>query len=317
MRAAGKIALVFACIASIALCWFGWRAYQNKARNAKRGAALERYREQVAQGDPLAEALLARMYSDGDGVQQDYQQALSLYRKSADQGSRAGEAGLGSMYFYGRGVPVDYTTAFMWYSKAAAQGNPYAENAVGIMLHHGAGTVQDDSQALNWFRKAADRRYANAEYNLGRMYWYGYGIPPDRSEAYRWIRKAADDGDEDAQRFLSMPLSTFAAIRLSVLFAFGLYCLSGFVLTRRWQIVRAQERDSTAFIAIGVLWVVFAAYSWYGYTHHLMRRPGAGMNAFTAGRWLMDAVVVVTLIYILRSEKKPQHGEIDPESQAT
>jgi hypothetical protein len=310
MRAVGRIALLFGSVAVVAVGWYGVHTHETKIRAARRAAALERYREQAGHDDPTAEALLARMYSDGDGVSRDYTQALSLYRKSADQGSAAGEEGLGATYYYGRGVPVDYQASWNWYNKAAAQGNRYAENAVGTMLADGLGTTQDYGRALSWFRKAADRHYAGAEYNVGRMYYYGHGISKDRAEAYRWFDKAADDGDEDAQQFLSMGLSTISEIRLLILFAFGLYCVFGFLLTsHRSQTNRAQETNLKITASIGVLCIFSATYAWYGYTHHLMRRLGVGINAFTIGRWLMDAAVVLSFIYIIRRPSKRQVSE--------
>ena len=311
MRAPGKIALIFGCIGLIAAGWFAWRTHESSARMKQRDEALHRYRDQASRGDALAEALLARMYSDGDGVPQDYAQALTLYRKSADQGSRAGEAGLGSMYYYGLSVPVDYAAAFQWYRRAAAQGNPYSEDAVGTMLTDGLGTAQDYVEAFNWFRKAAERHYPKAEYDLGTTYYYGRGAQQNYPEAYRWLRKAADDGNEDAERFLSMPFSTFAKTRLFVLFAFGLYCISGFAPTRYWRITRAHGRTLKASRVIGVFCIFSAAYSWYGYTHYLMRRLGAGINAFTAGRWIMDVGVVLLLVYIMRSGKKMARSAVE------
>ena len=312
MRVVGKIVLLTVCIVAIALGGFGWRIHRNKVRASQRTSWLERYRARAEHGEPIAEAEMGYLYENGKGVPLDYAKALGWYMKSADQGSADGEAALGSMYYYGRGVPANDAVAWRWYSKAAAQGNPYSENAAGIMLHHGTGTVQDDSQAFNWFRKAADQRYANAEYNLGRMYWYGYGVPPDRPEAYRWIRKAAADGDEDAKSFLSVPLSRVHEFTLLILCAFGLALIVNFqtnYFIPKEQ--RKRDRRNSDFI-IGGICVFAAAYSWYGYTHHLMRRLGAGVNAFTAGRWIIDAVVVVALIYILRSEKKQQDRDDQP-----
>ncbi|HXE08894.1 MAG TPA: tetratricopeptide repeat protein [Acidobacteriaceae bacterium] len=307
MRATGKIALVFACLTVIAVSCFGWRAHQIRTHDAKRAAAIERYREQAVQGDPLAEALLARMCADGDGLPQDYRRALDLYRKSANQGSRAGEAGLGATYYYGRGVPVDYKTAFMWYSKAAAQGNPYAENATGIMLEHGNGTAQDYAQAASWYRKAAERDYPGGEYNLGRMYWYGRTFPQDRTEAYRWFRKAAAGGDEDARDFLSAGLSPICETALLVEFLGGLILVLGAfpIKTNSWNQPRqlSLSARNTA-LGAGGFCILTSAYSWYGYTHHLFRRLGAGVNAFTASRWVLDGAAILALVYILRSNKR-------------
>jgi TPR repeat protein len=306
MRAAGKIALLFVFTVAIATGWFGWHMRRIKVRAAKRAEWLDQVRTKAEHGDPVAEAELGYLYENGKGVPLNYTTAFDWYWKSANQGSADGEGALGSMYYYGRGVPIDHTTAWNWYSKAAAQGNAYAENAAGILLHHGSGTTQDDAQALRWFQKAADQRYANGEYNLGRMYWYGYGALPNRSEAYRWIRRAADDGDEDAKLFLSLSLSRIHEITLLILFVFGLALMANLLTNYLVPKERRERTRRNSDLTIGGICVFSAAYSWYGYTHHLMRRIGAGMNAFTVIRWIIDAAVVLSLIYILRSEKRKQ-----------
>ena len=52
----------------------------------------------------------------------DYATALREYRPLAEQGDAAAQAALGVIYHYGQGVPQDYAEAVRWYRKAAAQG---------------------------------------------------------------------------------------------------------------------------------------------------------------------------------------------------
>ena len=54
----------------------------------------------------------------GQGVPQDYKEAVRLYRLSAEQGNFAQctiQLGL-IMLFQGKGVPQDYVLAYMWWS---------------------------------------------------------------------------------------------------------------------------------------------------------------------------------------------------------
>src|ERR1700730_296892 len=53
----------------------------------------------------------------------------------------------------------------------------------------------------------------------------------------------------------------------------------------------------------GVLCVFCAAMYWYRYTHHKIRCWDCGFAAFTLFRWLLDAVLIVLLFYIVRSNK--------------
>ena len=61
------------------------------------------------------------MYSRGDGVVQDYSQALKWYRKAAGQGLARAQYNLGWMYEKGQGVAQDDVQAYMWFNLAAAQ----------------------------------------------------------------------------------------------------------------------------------------------------------------------------------------------------
>ena len=60
------------------------------------------------------------MYYNGQGVPQDYAQAVNWYRKAADQGDANAQRNLGNMYEDGRGVPRDYIQAHMWRNLAAS-----------------------------------------------------------------------------------------------------------------------------------------------------------------------------------------------------
>jgi hypothetical protein len=94
---------------------------------------------------------------------------MAWYRKAADQGYAAAQSNLGIMYERGQGVPQDYTQAVDWYRKAADRGNAVAQNNLGIMYEEGLGVPQDHTQAVEWYRKAADQGSTTARENLARL----------------------------------------------------------------------------------------------------------------------------------------------------
>ena len=63
------------------------------------------------------------MYANGQGVPQDYAEAVKWYRLAADQGDAYAQNNLGVMYDQGQGVPQDYVLAHMWFNLSAAQGD--------------------------------------------------------------------------------------------------------------------------------------------------------------------------------------------------
>jgi hypothetical protein len=60
------------------------------------------------------------MYEKGNGIAQDYAEAVRWYRRAADQGDPAGQHNLGVMYRDGSGVLQDYVQAYMWFNLAAS-----------------------------------------------------------------------------------------------------------------------------------------------------------------------------------------------------
>jgi tetratricopeptide (TPR) repeat protein len=89
------------------------------------------------------------MYEQGQGVPQDYAEALCWYRKAVDQSYASAQYNLGNMYYYGRGVPRDPAEAVRWYHKAADQGDEYAQRVLHIKWK-GMSTIMKISLSLGF-----------------------------------------------------------------------------------------------------------------------------------------------------------------------
>ncbi len=83
------------------------------------------YRLAAEQGDAGGQGALGNMHRYGQGVPQDYVEAVRWYRLAAEQGDAIGKGALGFMYENGQGVPQDYVLAHMWFNLGAAQGLSY------------------------------------------------------------------------------------------------------------------------------------------------------------------------------------------------
>ncbi len=149
-----------------------------------------------------AQLYLGMMYALGQGVPQDYSEALKWFSLAAEQGEAQAQYVLGSMYFEGRGVPQVYSEAFKWFSLAAEQGYAAAQNSLANMYVDGKGVPKDYSKALKWVRMAAEQGDADAQNNLARMYALGRDVPKDYSKALKWVRMAAEQGNAVAQNGL-------------------------------------------------------------------------------------------------------------------
>lgn len=107
-------------------------------------------------GQALADSLAAagRAYIAGNFVK-----AAKIFIPLAQQGNAAAQFNLGVMYSYGQGVPQDYKEAVKWYRMAAAQGAVDAQETLGLMYMDGTGVPQDYVLSHMWLAIAA----ANAD----------------------------------------------------------------------------------------------------------------------------------------------------------
>jgi TPR repeat protein len=116
----------------------------------------------------------------------------------AEEGSELAQAELGNMYAAGQGVPQDYKEAMKWWLLAAEQGYAVAQTNLGIMYNKGQGVIQDYKEAIKWYRLAAEQGVADAQSNLGVMFEYGHGVLQDNTMAHMWYNIASANGNEKA-----------------------------------------------------------------------------------------------------------------------
>jgi len=95
------------------------------------------------------------MYANGEGVIQDYKQAVKWYRKAAEQGDATAQYNLGVMYDNGRGVPKDYVMAHMYWNIAAVSGYKDAIKNRGLIEKDMTSSQLAEAQKLarEWMKK--------------------------------------------------------------------------------------------------------------------------------------------------------------------
>lgn len=129
--------------------------------NAETLADLQRKAEQ---GNATALFNLGLMYDKGEGVPQDYGEALKWYRKAAELGHASAQFNLGFIYTYGLGVPEDYGEAVKWLEIAASLGKGYVgEMAVKMRNDISAHMTREQIAEANrlsreWLRKYNARK---------------------------------------------------------------------------------------------------------------------------------------------------------------
>jgi hypothetical protein len=70
----------------------------------------------------------------------DHAAAAAEFQKLAEQGDKKAQAHLGYMYYVGEGVEQDYTQAVKWYKKAAILGDKDSQYNLAVAYAFGEGT---------------------------------------------------------------------------------------------------------------------------------------------------------------------------------
>ena len=164
--------------------------------------SLAQIRQAAEQGDVEAQVKLGAAYHNGEGVEQDFAEAVKWFRLAAAQGNAQAQNSLGYVYMYGKGVEQDEIEAVKWIRLAAEQGFAKAQDNLGTCYMNGMGIEEDRAEAVKWHRLAAIQGFAKAQNNLGAAYFSGEGVKQDFDEAVKWWRLAAEQGNAAAQNNL-------------------------------------------------------------------------------------------------------------------
>jgi len=145
-------------------------------------------------------------YELGDGVEQDWEQAIRYYTTGVEEGDARAQYRLGRCYYNGHGVRTNLEKAYKLYTDAAKQGNLEALFALGVWSEkHGSGIYI----AVDWYEQAAEQGYMEAQFALGKCFDQGGYLSPGRIEknpalAIMWYTKAAEQGHMEAQYWLGV-----------------------------------------------------------------------------------------------------------------
>jgi TPR repeat protein len=178
------------------------------SENPDQSAIVEFLRSSTGQLDADGLTSLGLAYYFGNGVSQDYVEAVKWLQKAAKQRDSKAQLYLGRCYANGSGVQRDADEAIKWFCKSAEQGEAEAQEFLGLcyaqnlfnrpILQDNLGLPQDYKQAVKWFRRAANQGNASAQAALGDCYMDGHGVPKNQVEAYKWFNLAAAQDSNNA-----------------------------------------------------------------------------------------------------------------------
>ena len=137
----------------------------------------------------------------------DYDAALDKIAPLAQAGDSGAQYYLGRMYHDGNGIEQSFEEAAKWYCLAAEAGNAEAQFHLGLMHYGGRGVAQSFKDAAEWFRRAGEVGHVVSLLTLGFMYESGTGMRENKCRAYLcydlvdviWDECAKDSRDKIAR----------------------------------------------------------------------------------------------------------------------
>lgn len=178
--------------------------------------------EEAKLGNPVAAYNLGKIYENGgDGVPQDFGQAIAWYKLAADVGTLPtqfnGQAlgpdaadlifaaqlyaqfNLGRLYESGQGTEKDVATAVQWYQRAAQQDLDVAQQHLVRIFRQGEGTVAPNPvESTKWLERLAQGGNVPAMTDLGTAYLQGVGVEKNAKIAHDWYLRGASQGSGEA-----------------------------------------------------------------------------------------------------------------------
>jgi uncharacterized protein len=91
-------------------------------------------------GNQVVQSVLDQMRAEERGAPRDGSPEAPQYRGPAERSATA-QSALGLRYAMGQGLPQDYAEAVKWYKRAAEQGVAFAQFTLGVRYAHGQGVL--------------------------------------------------------------------------------------------------------------------------------------------------------------------------------
>ena len=123
-------------------------------------ANLRDLRKLAIAGDGTAQYWLGSRYASGEGVKQDYREAMRWLLRSAEQGETRAQAKVATWFWAGRGAPQDYSKAYFWGLLAQAGGDETGRTIVlnSLPYLNRPQIAAEQEQADRWLQSHRNRQ---------------------------------------------------------------------------------------------------------------------------------------------------------------
>lgn len=116
-------------------------------------------------------------------------ESLKYYKIAARNQHVEAQYKLFEIYSNGEIIEKDNQEAIKWLKESAEQGYAEAQNDLGIYCRDESKFGK--KLAFGWFEKAARQGYAEAQTNVGECYKEGLGVERNTQRAFYWFNEAA------------------------------------------------------------------------------------------------------------------------------
>ncbi|KAI8891444.1 HCP-like protein [Backusella circina FSU 941] len=182
-----------------AQCIMARMLFQGDGVNQNSEEAFELLLASANNNNIYAQFLVGVHYERGIDVPQNLEKGKEYYCKSARQNFADAQAALGIRLI----AEEQYIQGVEWLEKAVVKGNSRAHVLLGILHEKGEGVEQNDDIALVHYKAAVEKNNSSAQYILGLIFYFGrLGRQKNYKEAIRLIKLSANSGFPYAQRVL-------------------------------------------------------------------------------------------------------------------
>ena len=205
---------------------------------------FELYYKSAEQNYAEGQCGLARCYQRGQGVEQNFSEAVKWYRKAAEQDNNTAKLALFELYALGKGVEKSMKKAIDWLNKykwgdSSIESKGKELYSIGYKFYYGLEVERSYDEAAMWWKMAADENYHDAEFMLGVCYEKGLGVEQSYEEAFNLFMKAARGVNAKAQNAVGMCYEKGQGVEQS------------YKVAAKWYSMAAEQKNEEAMCNLG------------------------------------------------------------------
>ena len=145
--------------------------------------------------------IMAQMYLNGHGINQNISKANELFIQIAEAGDIWSINHLANNAIKNN----DYVNANKWFSKGEELGDPNSMYQLALFYYDGLGVTQDFGISYSKFIKSAEKEHADSQFYIGKFYHFGNGsfvkspVGKDYFKALEWYTLSSNQSNNKAQ----------------------------------------------------------------------------------------------------------------------